>query len=237
MSQRTKPVQRRVRAVFRPKAFKMPANPTTSAATPRAPETESEIDEEFVTESITYPRFMIPDLFTGLPLVQDALDTPTSTLQNETVNVCLPYLSAEDAKSKYNIHGVPPLGRQSHIRFLRKSLGTLPAGFIGADPSRPWFLYWALNGLSILGDDVSEFRQRVANTARSMQNESGGFGGGANQRSHLATTFAVVLSLALVGGEEAFEVVDRRALWKWLSRLKQPDGGFQVCVGGEEDIR
>lgn len=242
MRQRIKAANRRARAVFRPRAVKMASNPTTTTTTtppPQAPqqEAESEIDEEFITESITYPRFMIPNLFTGPPPVADALQTHTSDLQDETVKVCLPFLSAEDGKTKYNIHGVPNLYRKSHVNFLRKSIGPMPAGFITADASRPWFLYWALTGLSILGDDVSNLRQAVVDTARSMQNESGGFGGGGGQTSHLATTYATVLSLAMVGGEEALEVIDRRALWKWLSRLKQPDGGFQVCVGGEEDIR
>jgi protein farnesyltransferase subunit beta len=241
MRQRIKAAKRRARAVFRPRAAKMASTPTNTTTTtttnPGPPEAESEIDEEFITESITYPRFMIPNLFTGPPPVADVLETHTSNLQQETVKVCLPFLSAEDEKTKYNIHGVPNLYRKSHITFLRRSIGPMPAGFITADASRPWFLYWALAGLSILGDDVSDLRQAVADTARSMQNESGGFGGGGGQRSHLATTYAVVLSLAMVGGEEAFEVIDRRALWKWLSRLKQPDGGFQVCVGGEEDIR
>ena len=25
--------------------------------------------------------------------------------------------------------------------------------------------------------------------------------------------------------------------WRWLGELKQSDGGFRVCVGGEEDVR
>ena len=55
--------------------------------------------------------------------------------------------------------------------------------------------------------------------------------------SHLAPTYAIVLALAIVGGEEALDIIDRRAMWKWLGALKQLDGGFQVSVGGEEDIR
>ncbi|KAK1836638.1 protein farnesyltransferase subunit beta [Podospora conica] len=240
MRQRIKAAKRRARAVFRPKTVKMTSNPTIppTDAPPAQPETETEeVDEEYITESITYPRFMIPNLYTGPPPVADVLGTHTSQLQQETVDVCLPFLSAEDEKTTYNIHGVPSLLRKNHITFLRKTIRPMPAGFISADASRPWFLYWALAGLGILGDDVSDLRQAVASTARSMQNESGGFGGGAGQLSHLATTYAIVLSLAIVGGEEALEVIDRRAMWKWLNRLKQPDGGFQVCVGGEEDIR
>lgn len=30
--------------------------------------------------------------------------------------------------------------------------------------------------------------------------------------SHVATTFAAVLSLAMVGGSEAFQMIDRRAM-------------------------
>lgn len=105
------------------------------------------------------------------------------------------------------------------------------------DAARPWFLYWCLSGLTMMGEDVSSYRESVIATARTMQNETGGFGGGHGQLSHLATTYSVILAIALVGGEEAYDVIDRKGMWKWLSTLKQPDGGFQVCVGGEEDIR
>jgi protein farnesyltransferase subunit beta len=32
-------------------------------------------------------------------------------------------------------------------------------------------------------------------------------------------------------------MIDRKAMWHWLGRLKQPDGGFQICEGGEVDTR
>jgi protein farnesyltransferase subunit beta len=70
-----------------------------------------------------------------------------------------------------------------------------------------------------------------------MQNTTGGFGGGFGQYSHLAGTYAGLLSLALVGGDDAYSLVDREKMWYWLGRLKQPDGGFQLCEGGEEDVR
>jgi protein farnesyltransferase subunit beta len=70
-----------------------------------------------------------------------------------------------------------------------------------------------------------------------MQNATGGFGGGHGQYSHLAGTYAAILSLALVGGEAAYSLINRESMWKWLGRLKQPNGGFEVCEGGEEDVR
>ena len=45
-----------------------------------------------------------------------------------------------------------------------------------------------------------------------MQNSEGGFGGGHGQLSHCATSYAAVLSLAMVGSAEALELIDRRAM-------------------------
>lgn len=70
-----------------------------------------------------------------------------------------------------------------------------------------------------------------------MQNTSGGIGGGQGHLSHLAGTYAAILTLALVGGEQAYSLIDRRAMWHWLGQLKQPSGGFRVCLDGEEDTR
>ncbi|KAL2150785.1 hypothetical protein VTH82DRAFT_7348 [Thermothelomyces myriococcoides] len=198
---------------------------------------ENERADEEVEFDRKAARLMIPDLFTQFPPVRDPLVTATSTIQDETIEACLPFLSGEDEKLQYNEHGVPRLDRDRHIRFLHQSLGRLPGRFVAADASRPWFLYWCLSSLTLLGEDVTSYRNAVVATARSMQNDSGGFGGGGGQLSHLATSYAVVLALALVGGQEAYEVVDRKAMWRWLCSLKQPDGGFQVCLGGEEDIR
>jgi len=74
-------------------------------------------------------------------------------------------------------------------------------------------------------------------TFEPLQNLSGGFGGGQGHLSHLAGTYAVILTLAMVGGEKAYELIDRVAMWHWLGQLKQPDGGFRVCGDGEEDVR
>jgi len=57
----------------------------------------------------------------------------------------------------------------------------------------------------------------VIDTLRPIQNKTGGFGGGHGQLSHLATTYASVLSLVMVGGEEAFELIDRKAMCVFCS--------------------
>ena len=46
-----------------------------------------------------------------------------------------------------------------------------------------------------------------------MQNPTGGFGGGHGQISHAASSYAAVLSLALIGGENAYKLIDRRSMY------------------------
>jgi protein farnesyltransferase subunit beta len=180
---------------------------------------------------------MIPDIFTSLPPVRDLLNTQSSQVQDETVQECLPYLEGSEEGLEYNEYGVPRLDRKRHISFLHKCLRKLPSGYVAADASRPWMFYWVFAGLATMGEDPSEYRERMISTARPIQNASGGFGGGNGQMSHLAPTYAIVLSLVIVGGSEALDLIDRKAMWKWLGTLKQPDGGFQMAVGGEEDVR
>ncbi|KAL4984937.1 terpenoid cyclases/protein prenyltransferase alpha-alpha toroid [Aspergillus falconensis] len=181
----------------------------------------------------------IPPLFQELPVIRDTLITETSELQDETVNKCLPFLAGSHSSQKgpLNRHGVPSLMRDVHIGYLYDSLEDYPPGFVAMDASRPWMIYWALAALSLLGEDLSRHRERAISTITPMQNSTGGFGGGHGQLSHCASSYAVVLSLAMIGGEEALNLVDRQAMWKWLGKLKQPDGGITVFEGGEEDVR
>ncbi|KAJ0342886.1 hypothetical protein COL922a_000710 [Colletotrichum nupharicola] len=203
---------------------------------------ESDVDEGFIDyESEPEPsptsqhNPAVPALFTTPPPVRDALPTATSKLQDDTLRQCLPFLAANPAR---NAHGVPALLRDNHVKFLEKQLGRFPAPYVAADASRPWFLYWSLNALALLGYDTAVYRDDLIATVRTMQNlPGGGFGGGHGQNSHLATTYAVVLALAIVGGEDAYEVIDRRAMWRWICSLKQRDGGIQMTLGGEVDVR
>ncbi|KAI1155144.1 terpenoid cyclases/Protein prenyltransferase [Nemania diffusa] len=197
------------------------------------PHEENRMADSFYRES---PR-IVPELFTTQAPIKDQLISDTSNKQNVVEANCRAFLEGKRERVPVNDYGVPSLDRERHIKFLEKNLGPLPAAFTMSDASRPWMLYWCLNGLALLGADVSKYREPLVATARSIQNASGGFGGGFGQQSHLATTYAMVLALAIVGGESAYQVIDRRAMWKWLSTLKVPGGGFRLTLGGEIDVR
>lgn len=105
---------------------------------------------------------LVPTLFTSLPPIRDDLITKSSTDQEETVDQCIPYLTgrADPEKTLFDFspHGVARLEREEHVRFLKAALQN--ARYIPYDAQRPWCVYWALTGLSLLGEDVSQYHQR-----------------------------------------------------------------------------
>src|SRR4051794_8122910 len=117
-----------------------------------------------IMSAATAHASMIPDLFTSLPVLRDLLQTQSLQVQDETVFECLPFLSGKKSNISLNDSGVPHLDRKRHIQFLHKSLKNLPAPYVAADASRPWFFYWALNGLGTMGEDISEYRERIIAT-------------------------------------------------------------------------
>lgn len=69
------------------------------------------------------------------------------------------------------------------------------------------------------------------------QHLDGGFGGGPNQLAHLASTFAAVSAVAVLGTKEAYDMIEREGLKKFLARMKQADGSFTMHEDGETCCR
>ena len=108
--------------------------------------------------------FPIPAHLSSLPILKDSLTTATSSVQDLTVQECLPLITrrGESTRSPFDLNekGVVTLDRSQHIEFLADALEEYPAQFVGVDASRPWLVYWALMGLHLLGEDVTKFRAR-----------------------------------------------------------------------------
>jgi protein farnesyltransferase subunit beta len=94
------------------------------------------------------------------PQIRDSLDTETSSTQERTLRDILPYLEGNPNEFSLNVFGLPKLQREKHIDYLEDSLGDYPPQFAQMDAARPWLVYWGLQGLSVLGHDISEYRER-----------------------------------------------------------------------------
>ncbi|EDU40933.1 CAL1 Prenyltransferase beta subunit [Pyrenophora tritici-repentis] len=169
--------------------------------------------------------------------IKDTLETATSEVDEETARLILPYLEGNPNDFDLNAFGIPKLQRQRHEAMLKKILGDYPSGAAAMDAARPWLVYWALQSMTALGQDISSYHKRIAHTFSLVQHPDGGFGGGYGQYAHLACSYAATLSLAIAGGKDSYDVINRKTLWHYLGRMKQADGGFTMCLGGEEDIR
>ncbi|KAL6136321.1 hypothetical protein ACLB2K_061617 [Fragaria x ananassa] len=119
-----------------------------------------------------------------------------------------------------------------------RGLGILPASFSSLDANRPWMCYWILHSLALLGAPVEDgLKNIIIDFLRRCQDKNGGFGGGPGQMPHLATTYAAVSALITLGGRRALSSINRRKLYTFLQRMKQPSGGFRMHDAGEIDIR
>ncbi|KAI9497746.1 terpenoid cyclases/protein prenyltransferase alpha-alpha toroid [Zychaea mexicana] len=130
------------------------------------------------------------------------------------------------------------LERENHVPYLKRGLNNLSRWMVSLDASKPWLTYWILHSLDLLEAEITpEIIERCISTLAKWQHPEGGFSGGPDQIAHLATTYAAVNSLAILGTKEAYDVIDRESLYEFLMRMKQPDGSFTMHTGGEIDIR
>ncbi|KAG4095708.1 terpenoid cyclases/Protein prenyltransferase [Neocallimastix lanati (nom. inval.)] len=167
------------------------------------------------------------------------IKTESSIVQKEVENdvkpLFQPYHNMEE--NKINSDHIT-LNKHAHIKFLRIGLKGLSSQAVGLDASQAWICYWIFHALDLLGATLSKNDiERAINTLSACQNPTGGFGGGPYQFSHVAPTYAAVNTLAIIGTEEAYNVIDREKLYEWFMSLKQPDGSFQMNDGGEIDVR
>eukprot|EP00727_Mastigamoeba_balamuthi_P009844 m51a1_g5482 hypothetical protein (395) ;mRNA; f:311850-313386 len=132
----------------------------------------------------------------------------------------------------------PDLWVGDHSQYLFASIEGLSAGYCTLDASQPWLLYWSLNAVDLLGLPITpELAANAVKTLAACQSPTGGFGGGPGQLAHLAATYAAVRALMVVGTRDAYECIDRAALYRWLLSLKRADGSFMTHADGESDVR
>lgn len=61
--------------------------------------------------------------------------------------------------------------------------------------------------------------------------------GGPGQLPHLAPTYGAVLALCTIGTKEAYDVINRPTLQRFLLKQHQEDGSYIMHADGERDIR
>ncbi|KXS16907.1 protein farnesyltransferase subunit beta [Gonapodya prolifera JEL478] len=175
-------------------------------------------------------------MFDQLHYDDDDYPTETSDTQLDTEDTCLSYFAP--FRTDPSLFRYIRINREAHVAYLMRALGRLKPGFVSLDASRAWICFWTVHSLDLLGVALpTGDSTRIINTLSRFHSPTGGFGGGPGQLPHALPTYAAVHTLAIIGSNEALNIVNRDTLYKWLLRLKQPDGSFVVHEGGEVDVR
>ncbi|KRX10683.1 Terpenoid cyclases/protein prenyltransferase alpha-alpha toroid [Pseudocohnilembus persalinus] len=149
--------------------------------------------------------------------------------------------SLEQAFSFYkNNEYQPYLQREETVQYLRKSLFDLKYNVRYYDVAHPWLVYWNLNSLYMLGDTAGEeieVQEKIIKFLGFCQHQKGGFCGGHLQFPQVASTYAAILTLIMIGTKEAYDLIDRKLLYQFFLRMKNKDGSVSMADQGEIDVR
>lgn len=177
----------------------------------------------------------------------DMFDTHTSQEQEETEEMVERFFKVYRLAPDHNFKTIK-LARDFHIYYLLNGLKGLPSGFDSLDASKPWLVYWIVHALDML-DALDRVPQSTIDgivdyLGNKCQNRTtGGFGGGFQQLSHTAPTYAAVNALCIIHPytsvkNSALDVIDRKLLYNFFMSLKdRKSGGFCVHKDGEVDVR
>ncbi|EDO17818.1 hypothetical protein Kpol_1043p8 [Vanderwaltozyma polyspora DSM 70294] len=161
-------------------------------------------------------------------------DTETTEARAHVINDCVSLLTAVNEKAE--------LKSDFHRQYLDYAFQIkLPPQMTALDASQPWILYWVLNSLAMLSEDLvsDEMRRRIEEKAFAISPEGGPFGGGIGQLPHLAATYASIEALSSCANSNgSWDKIDKKSIYNWLLSVKQENGGFKTCYSvGEVDTR
>lgn len=182
--------------------------------------------------TLDFDTLLMMDESDGVPPNEPLTDTVRRQLEVETT-----IQEIYDEVLEAGSQNFPSLNRIAHQRYTGVFLHRdLPAGFCKLDASHPWMIFWLINATVVLGGTVDDATRQQATAALvSYIQEDGGMAGGYGQLSHLASTYAGLMAMALIG--EDWEHIDRSKIHDWLLSLKNEDGSFKMHVDGETDCR
>ncbi|EFA78629.1 alpha-glucosidase [Heterostelium album PN500] len=134
------------------------------------------------------------------------------------------------------------VNEQALKTFLNGAVDYIHTSHQSLDSSRAWICFWVIHALDLLGDldsRLNELTPRTITFLEKLQNKSrgGGFAGGIDQESHVVSTFAAVNALLALNSEQAYKVIDRESMYRFLLAMKTDHGSFRTQADGEDDSR
>lgn len=152
-----------------------------------------------------------------------------------------------EASIQRTLNSALKLYRESHFKYCIRMLtkkGNIEtfAGF--KDESFfVWNTAYFLFPMRVLGYEreneakMNEYVEKCTEYISNMITKDGVFSGLYMDNGHLVANYSCVMTIALIGTEKAYKLVDRQKIYKWLLELKVKNGSFRTTKGMEYDIR
>lgn len=126
------------------------------------------------------------------------------------------------------------------IQYCRAFIQAQSARGMSSEVFFPWNPTYVLLPLRLMGHaGTEEFQQWCEKFTKSYEHRKGdGYISGFPQdHIHTVTQYATIMGIALIGTEDAYNLIDRPALYRQLMRLKLPNGAFRTTIDMEHDVR
>jgi protein farnesyltransferase subunit beta len=119
---------------------------------------------------------------------------------------------------------------ENHLQFAMFHKNQLSSGYAALDSGLPWFSYWVLNIFDIFGINEytmsSDFKSNFITYLKFLIHPHGGLMGYSFGESQLIATYAGILSIISLDCEEAYKIIDREKMKKYLMDMKNKSNNF-----------
>uniref|UniRef100_A0A8C9GE34 Protein farnesyltransferase subunit beta n=1 Tax=Piliocolobus tephrosceles TaxID=591936 RepID=A0A8C9GE34_9PRIM len=143
------------------------------------------------------------------------------------------------------------LEKEKHFKFCMNIFFFKNLKLNALEASKPWIFYWCIHSIHILYNEFeiekkinkstfSYIKKCIIYYLNKIQNDKkDAFGGGLNQYTHIATTYAAVCVFIYLHDEENnfLSFLDKKKIYTYILKLKCKNGCFRVHKNGEIDIR
>jgi len=123
--------------------------------------------------------------------------------------------------------------RKIHVKYLLRKREILSSSYQSLDSSQPWLVFWQVNSMRLLDEQDHDKDAMIAKLESCRSKITGGYGGGPGQMAHLATTYAAVMALTVLG----VKVPHKEQLVSFVMGRMGTDGSFTMHHMGETDVR
>ena len=162
--------------------------------------------------------------------------------QKELRDLCLNFYTKHAATGINPENNIAKIKPQKHANFAQKGLlDKMEQYFTSLDASRTWMCFWSVHTLNIVNNGLIKNKLEILNFLKACYNtNTGGFGGGPGQMSHLAPTYSATNCIASLDIEEGFQFLKeiRASMVDFLAACYNcENGSFVMHRDGETDTR